>query len=64
MMRIESWENPAVKAHFKIVRTDDYSDIHGEIVTAYEETGEYCICVGGQIQSFSLGPNGIRIVRR
>jgi hypothetical protein len=46
------------------VRTDNYTDVPGEIVTADGATGEYCLCVGGETKTMSFGPHGIRIVGR
>ena len=63
-MKIESWESSENKRQLKLVRTDDYSDIPGEIVTADEATGECCIFVGGESKTLSFGPGGIRILGR
>ena len=63
-MILESWHSAEDKRRWRLVRTDDYSDIAGEIVTANEATGEACIMVGGETKTLSLGPRGLRIVAR
>ena len=63
-MKLESYHSPDDKRRWKLVRTDDYTDVSGEIVTADEATGECCIQVGGQAKTLSFGPRGIRIVGR
>ncbi len=63
-MILESWHSPGDKAHWKIVRTDDYTDVPGEIITANDATGECCLMVGGEAKTMSFGPGGIRIVGR
>jgi hypothetical protein len=63
-MKLESYHSPDDKRRWKLVRTDDYTDVSGEIVTADEATGECCIQVGGQTKTMSLGPRGLRIVAR
>ena len=63
-MRLESWHSTEDKRCRKIVRTDNYSDVPGEIITADEATGECCIQVGGETKTLSFGPRGIRIVGR
>ena len=52
------------KAPWKVVRTDSYTDVDGEIFTADEATGECCVRVGGETKTFSFGTCGIRIVPR
>ena len=51
---------------WKIVRTDSYIDVvpPGEIIIADEVTGECMIQVNGEQKTMSLGPNGIKIIRR
>ncbi len=39
-MKLESWHSTEDKRRWKIVRTDDYTDVPGEIITADETTGE------------------------
>ncbi len=68
-MQLESWHTAADKARWKIVRTDNYTDVPGEIVAANEATGECCLQVangtgGIEIKTLSFGPRGIRIVGR
>jgi hypothetical protein len=63
-MKLESWHSTEDKRRWKIVRTDNYTDVPGEIVTADGATGEYCLCVGGETKTVSFGPHGIRIVGR
>lgn len=63
-MKLESYQSAEDKKHWKIVRTDDYTDVPGEIITADEASGECCIQVGGETKTLSLGPRGIRIVGR
>jgi hypothetical protein len=61
-MKLESWHSTEDKRRWKIVRTDDYTDVAGDIITADEATGECCIQVGGETKTLSFGPRGIRIV--
>jgi hypothetical protein len=63
-MKLESWAAPEEKRRWKLVRTDDYTDVAGEIITADEISGECCVHVGGETKSLSFGPRGIRIVGR
>jgi hypothetical protein len=67
-MKLESWHTAADKARWKIVRTDSYADVLGDIITADEATGECCLMVktpgGEESKTFSFGPSGIRIVGR
>ncbi len=63
-MKLESFHSSEDKRQFKIVRTDSYVDVPGEIVTADEATGECSIHVGGETKTLSFGPGGIRIVGR
>jgi hypothetical protein len=67
-MKFEEWQGSDLKRRWKIVRTDDYTDIVGEIITADEDTGEYCVqtTVDGapSTKKGSLGQRGIRIVGR
>src|ERR1700746_3237258 len=61
-MKLESWHSTEDKRRWKIVRTDDYTDVAGDIITADEATGECCIQVGGETKTLSFGPRGIRVV--
>jgi hypothetical protein len=63
-MKLESCLSAEDRKKLKIVRTDDYTDVYGEIVTADEAAGECCIMVAGEIMKLNFGPGGIRIVRR
>ncbi len=63
-MKLESWHSAEDKRRWKIVRTDNYTDVPGEIITADEATGECCVQVGGETKTLSFGPRGIRIVGR
>lgn len=63
-MKLESWHSAEEKRRWKIVRTEDYTDIAGDIISADEATGECCVQVGGETKSLSLGPHGMRIVGR
>jgi hypothetical protein len=64
-MKIESFDSTENKRRWKIVRTDDYSDVEGEIITADDATGEACVQVRGETKTLpSFGPHGIRIVSR
>lgn len=63
-MKLESYDTPQEKARWKLVRTDNYVDVPGEIITADEASGECCVHVGGETKTLSLGPRGFRIVGR
>jgi hypothetical protein len=63
-MKLESWHSSEEKRRWKIVRTDTYADVPGEIVSADETTGECSLEVGGQTKTMSFGPGGIRIIGR
>jgi hypothetical protein len=63
-MKLEKWQSSDVKRRWKLVRTDFYTDIPGEIETADEVSGECSLRVGGETRTLSFGPNGIRIVGR
>jgi len=38
-MKLESWHTAEDKAKWKLVRTDNYTDVPGDIVTADEISG-------------------------
>ena len=61
-MKLESWHSSKEKRRWKIVRTDNYTDVAGEIVSADETTGECSIHVGGETKTRSFGLGGIRSV--
>jgi hypothetical protein len=63
-VKIESYHGAESKKPWKIVRTDTYTDVEGEIVAADEATGECSIHVGGVTKTLSLGAGGLRIVPR
>lgn len=63
-MKLESWHDVAEKARWKIVRTDDFTDVVGSIIAADEVTGDCCLMVAGETKTQSFGPRGIRIVGR
>jgi hypothetical protein len=63
-MKLESWHSAEEKRRWKIVRTDTYADVVGEIITADEATGECCIQVGAETKTMSFGPGGIRLCGR
>jgi len=63
-MKLESYQSSEDKRHWKIVRTDHFTDVEGEIITADETTGECAVQVGNESKTLSFGPGGIRIVRR
>lgn len=63
-IKLESWHSTEDKRRWKIVRTDNYTDVAGEIITADEETGEACLHVAGENKTLSFGPRGIRIIGR
>jgi hypothetical protein len=61
-MKLESWHSTEDTRRWKIVRTDNYTDVPGEIITADEATGECCMRLSGESKTLSFGPYGIRIV--
>ena len=63
-MKLESWHSSEDKRRWKIVRTDTYADVPGEIVAADETTGECSLQLGGETKALSFGRGGIRIVGR
>lgn len=63
-MKIESWHPAEDRRKWKIVRTDDYTEVPGDIITANDDTGECCVMAGGEAKTLSFGPRGIRIVLR
>ncbi len=63
-MKLEPYVDSGYKSRWKIVRTDNYTDVPGEIVTADEDSGECSVHVGGETKTLSFGPGGIRIVLR
>jgi hypothetical protein len=63
-VKLESFHSAADKHRWKVVRTDDYKDVPGEIISADEDTGECTVAVGGQTNKLDFGPRGIRLVSR
>lgn len=63
-MKLESHQSPSEKARWKIVRTDDFTDVKGDIINADEATGECIMQVAGETKTLSFGPGGIRICGR
>jgi hypothetical protein len=63
-MKLESSHAAVDKSRWKIVRTDNYTEVSGEIVAADEATGECTVIVDGVTKTLSFGPGGIRIVGR
>jgi hypothetical protein len=68
-MKLESHQTAEEKRLYKLVRTDDYSDVPGEIVTADEDSGEACVQINkvdgaSETRALNFGPNGLRIVAR
>lgn len=63
-MKLESHQSAEIKSVWKLVRTDSYLDIPGDIVAADEESGECSLCVAGKTKDWTLGPGGFRIVSR
>ena len=61
-MKLDATHSSADKARWKIVRTDTYDDVPGEIISADEVGGECCVHVGGETKTLSFGPGGIRII--
>jgi hypothetical protein len=67
-MKLEGWQTVDDRRRWKIVRRDNCSDVHGDVISADEETGEACLLVTAngksETKTFSFGPAGIRIVGR
>lgn len=63
-VKLESHQASEDKHQWKIVRTDNLSDVPGEIVAADETTGDCILHVAGETKTLNFGPGGIRIVRR
>jgi hypothetical protein len=63
-MKLEDWHSTVEKMRWKIVRTDNYTEVPGEIVRADEATGECTVIIAGETKTLSFGPRGIRIVGR
>ena len=63
-MKLESHHSSEDKRKWKLVRTDNFKDVEGEIVTADEDTGECSVNNNGETKTHSFGAGGIRIVGR
>jgi hypothetical protein len=63
-MKLDASHSAADKARWKIVRTHDYADVPGEIISADDATGECCLVVGGATKTLCFGLGGMRIGRR
>ena len=63
-MKLESFHSAEEKARWKIVRTDTFVDVPGDIVTADEVTGECSMHNNGETKTLNFGAGGIRIVGR
>jgi hypothetical protein len=68
-VKLESSDPVADKQRWKLVRTDNYTDVPGEILYANETTGDCCMTQadgkgGTENKNLSFGPGGIRIVGR
>lgn len=68
-MELKSYDPVEDKQRYKLVRTDDYTDVIGDIVAANEATGECVVVVAKpdgatEQKQLNLGPRGLRIVPR
>jgi hypothetical protein len=67
-MKLESYRSAEDKKLWKIVRTDNYADVPGEIVAADEDTGECDVQrkVDGEekTEHLSFGAGGMKLVGR
>lgn len=63
-MKLESTDSVENKRRWKVVRTDNYTDVEGEIVAADETTGECIMHVAGVNKTMCFGPGGIRVVAK
>jgi hypothetical protein len=59
---LETWHNRENKSRFKVVRTDTYNDVPGEIVFAGEKSGECIMHIDGKDETLSFGADGMVIV--
>jgi hypothetical protein len=62
--KIDNCANRKYKMLWKVVRKDSYADVSGEIIYAYETSGECCLWVDGKAKTLNLGPGGILIIKR
>ena len=63
-MKIEDYHPTDDKKKWKVVRTDSYADVPGEIVIADETTGECHLSVDNEIKIWNFGPGGIKLIGR
>jgi hypothetical protein len=63
-MKLESFHNSEDKLKWKVIRTDTYTEIEGEIIEADEDTGECNVSINGETRKFDLGQGGIKIIPR
>jgi hypothetical protein len=67
-MKLEAHQPTEEKKQWKIVRTDSYRDVPGEIIIADESTGECDVqrVIDGEATTAHLnfGAGGIKLVRR
>lgn len=63
-MQLKSEDSVEYKRLFKIVRTDDFTDVPGDIIAADEISGECKVNYKDQTTDLKFGANGIRIVKR
>ncbi len=69
MKKLEAHLSAEEKHRWKLVRTDNFFDVPGEIVSADEGTGEACMKItaadgASEDKSMSFQPGGFRIVGR
>jgi hypothetical protein len=67
-MKLESYEPAEDKKRWKIVRTDNYKEVPGEVFAADENTGECDVqrVIDGEekMEHLNFGAGGIKLVRR
>lgn len=64
MLKLESWHSSADRHRFKIVRTDNCTDVPGEIIFADDATGECTIYYNGETKALNFGVGGIKIIKK
>jgi hypothetical protein len=66
-MKLESHRSAEDKKRWRIVRTDSYKDVPGEIIAADESTGECDVqrVIDGEekMEHLNFGAGGIKLVR-
>ena len=64
-VKLDARIDAAEAARYKLVRTDSYADLGGDIVWADEASGSYAVRgPDNAVIEHCLGPNGLRIVPR